>query len=54
MMTMAEIQLVTYLQAVLQQRGYTDVAQMLNDIVDAQCEPQTEKLAPVISLRPTG
>lgn len=47
MLTEAEVQLVTYLEAVLRQRGYPDVANMLNGVVDTQIERRAN-----IALRP--
>lgn len=54
MMTNAEVQLATYLEAVLRQRGYPDVANMLNGVVDTQIERRARFAPQVTSLRPTG
>ncbi|GEM_PF-2686289 len=47
MMTEAEVQLVTYVEAVMRQRGYPDLANMLNGVVDNQLERRAS-----IGLRP--
>ena len=51
MMTDAEVQLVTYVEAVLRQRGHADVAEMLNGVVDVQLERRARLTAPRVSLR---
>ena len=51
MMTEAEVQLVTYVEAVLRQRGHADVANMLNGVVDIQLERRARFTAPPASLR---
>lgn len=54
MMTEAEVQLVTYLEAVLRQRGHADVANMLNGVVDIQLERRARITAPHPPLRHTA
>lgn len=49
MMTEAEVQLATYLEAVLRQRGYPEVANLLNGVVGTQIERRAQ-----IGLRPAG
>ena len=38
MMTEAEVQLVTYVEAVMRQRGYPDLAETLHGVIDTQVE----------------
>lgn len=54
MMTEAEVQLVTYLEAVLRQRGHADVANMLTGVVDIQMERRARIAAPHAPLRHTA
>ncbi len=49
MMTEVEVQLATYLEAVLRQRGYPEVASMLGDVVDAELGRRSYE-----GLRPAG
>ena len=51
MMTEAEVQLVTYVEAVLRQRGHADVANMLNGVVDVQLERRARFTSPSVGLR---
>ena len=51
MMTEAEVQLVTYVEAVLRQRGHADVANMLNGVVDVQLERRARFASPPVGLR---
>ena len=51
MMTEAEVQLVTYVEAVLRQRGHADAANMLNGVVDIQLERRARFTAPSAALR---
>ncbi len=53
MMTETEVQLATYLEAVLRQRGHADVAEMLSDVLDAQLERRA-RFSPPTTLRRAG
>ena len=51
MMTDAEVQLVTYVEAMLRQRGHAEAANMLNGVVDVQLERRARFTAPPAALR---
>lgn len=51
MMTDAEVQLVTYAEAILRQRGHADVADMMSGVVDVQLERRARFTAPPAALR---
>ena len=46
MMSMAEIQLLTYANAILRQRGYTDAADHLKGVLELQSEDWTSDERP--------
>ena len=46
MMSMAEIQLLTYANAILRQRGYADAADRLADVVAHESDSQTHDERP--------
>lgn len=46
MMTDAEIQLVLYLEALLRQRGYPDVARMLTAVTGRELERRDQLMTP--------
>lgn len=45
MMTDAEVQLVIYLEALLRQRGYTDVARMLTGVAGRELDRRAHLMA---------